>query len=72
MADPLSMHATTHRKSFNLCPFVIVGWDVNVCPLTVALVIRADAFGSVAIDNASDENSCLILPHATASQEIAA
>ena len=45
---------------------------VKVCPFTVALVIRADAFGSVAIDRAKDENSARIVACALESSLIAA
>ena len=66
------MQATTQRSSWRRCPFVIADCDEKVCPFTVALVMRADALGSVAIRTASVENSLRILAQADASQEIAA
>ena len=65
------MHATTHRRSWRRCPLVIANCDEKVCPFTVALVMRADAFGSVAIRTASVENSLRILAHADASPQMA-
>jgi hypothetical protein len=69
---PLSRHATTQRRSWSRWPFVMVGCAENVCPLTVAEVTRAEAFGSVAMDKANAANSRRMDAHDVASHLIAA
>lgn len=67
IGEPLSRHATTHRKTCNRWPLVIADCAENVCPLIVADVTREDEAGSVAIDNANDANSARIAALACAS-----
>ena len=57
IGEPLSRQATTQRSIWRRCPWVMVAWAVKVWPLTVALVTRAEAFGSVRIDTDSALNS---------------
>lgn len=57
IGPPLSRQAMIQRKSWRRTPLVADPVAVNVWPLTVADVIRPDAFGSVASESASEANS---------------